>query len=94
MERYRDAFRELAAESLSIEAARASAESSAPPTPDALAAVAVSLINGCAVQMMIDPDGFDTESYLAAVESLIERVAPTPVAFAQPPARRASSRRA
>jgi AcrR family transcriptional regulator len=73
LERYRAAFRAIAEEVLPSE----------PPhgtdvTPDALAAIAVSLINGCAVQAMIDPDHFDTGAYLAAVQSLIERLAPTP----------------
>jgi hypothetical protein len=36
-----------------------------------LAAVAVSWINGCAVQAMIDPVHFDTDEYLMAVQGMI-----------------------
>ncbi|HEX5436634.1 MAG TPA: TetR/AcrR family transcriptional regulator [Gemmatimonadaceae bacterium] len=73
LERYRAAFRTLAEEMLPT----------APPngtdvTPDALAAVAVSLVSGYAVQAMIDPGHFDTGAYLAAAQSLIERLAPAP----------------
>ena len=71
LERYRAAFRSLAEEMLRGDQAPGSGV-----TPDALAAVAVSLINGWAVQMMIDPDRFDTDAYLAAVQSLIGRLAP------------------
>jgi AcrR family transcriptional regulator len=71
LERYRAAFRSLAEEMLGADAAQGSGL-----TPDALAAVAVSLINGWAVQMMIDPDRFDTEAYLAAVQGLVGRIAP------------------
>ncbi|HET7458750.1 MAG TPA: TetR family transcriptional regulator C-terminal domain-containing protein [Gemmatimonadaceae bacterium] len=70
--RYRAAFRSIAEELLS------SAPTDSVMTPDALAAVAVSLINGCAVQMMIDPGHFDTDAYLAAVQGLLTRLAPPP----------------
>jgi hypothetical protein len=40
-------------------------------TPEGLTAVAVSFINGCAVQAMIDPDHFDVEEYLAAVQGIL-----------------------
>jgi TetR/AcrR family transcriptional repressor of bet genes len=73
LERYRAAFRAMAEELLPTEASHGT-----DVTPDALAAVAVSLINGCAVQAMIDPHHFDTRAYLAAVQGLIERLAPTP----------------
>ena len=43
-------------------------------TPDGLAAVVVSWIHGCAVQGMIDPAHFDTDEYLGAVRSMIERL--------------------
>ena len=71
LERYRAAFRSLAGETLSSGVPQAAAV-----TPDALAAVAVSLINGCAVQMMIDPERFDTAAYLAAVRELVGRLVP------------------
>ena len=66
VERYRAAFEAVIAELLLTEPstfARASAAG--------LAAVAVSWINGCAVQAMIDPLHFDTAEYLAAVQGMI-----------------------
>jgi TetR/AcrR family transcriptional repressor of bet genes len=70
--RYRAAFRAIADELLP-----ANASHGTDVTPDALAAVAVSLVNGCAVQAMIDPHHFDTGAYLMAVQGLIERLVPT-----------------
>jgi AcrR family transcriptional regulator len=70
LERYRAAFRSLAEEMLRDDAAP-----SIGVTPEAIAAVAVSLINGWAVQRMIDPRRFDTDAYLAAVHRLIGRIA-------------------
>ncbi len=66
IDRYRAAFREISEEALRAEPARA-----VDVTPDGMAAIAVSLINGCAVQAMIDPHGFDIGQYLAAVHQLI-----------------------
>ena len=66
LERYRAAFEAIIEEMLLAEPAtfaRASATG--------LAAVAVSWINGCAVQAMIDPVHFDTDEYLAAVQGMI-----------------------
>lgn len=81
LERYRAAFRSVAAEVVAAGGPRPTAASSGAVTsdaltPDALAAVAVSLINGCAVQMMIDPERFDTAAYLAAVQGLVGTLAP------------------
>lgn len=73
LERYRAVFKAIAHEMLPPDSPNGTEM-----TADALAAVAVSLINGCAVQALIDPGRFDTEAYLAAVEVLIERLAPTP----------------
>lgn len=70
---YRAAFRELAAEVLRADPARFT-----DATPDGMAAVAVSLVHGCAVQAMIDPDHFAGGEYLPAVQELIDRlVAPS-----------------
>jgi AcrR family transcriptional regulator len=66
LERYRTAFRPLTAEVLAAEPDRFTGV-----TPEGLAAVAVSFINGCAVQTMIDPDHFDVEKYLAAVHGMV-----------------------
>jgi AcrR family transcriptional regulator len=73
LERYRGAFRVMAEEMLPADAPFGTGV-----TPDALAAIAVSLINGYSVQAMIDPDHFDTAAYLAAVQSLLEPLVPIP----------------
>jgi TetR/AcrR family transcriptional regulator, transcriptional repressor of bet genes len=65
LERYRAAFRVLAEEVLQAEASRFPGL-----TPEGLAAIVVSFINGCAVQAMIDPDRFDIEQYLATVQGI------------------------
>lgn len=68
LEGYRASFRSLTEEVLQAEPARF-----AGVTPEGLAAVAVSFINGCAVQAMIDPDHFDVGEYLAAVQGILGR---------------------
>jgi TetR/AcrR family transcriptional repressor of bet genes len=68
LERYRAGFRDLADEVLQAEAARFPGV-----TAEGLAAIAVSFINGWAVQTMIDPDRFDLEEYLAAVQGILGR---------------------
>jgi TetR/AcrR family transcriptional repressor of bet genes len=67
--RYRAALRTVAEELLRAEPARF-----AGVTPDGLAAVAVSVITGCAVQAAIDPDHFDREEYLSAAHGVIGRL--------------------
>jgi AcrR family transcriptional regulator len=71
--RYREAFRPMVREVLAAEPDRF-----AQVTDDALDAVAVSFIKGCAVQSMIDPDHFDIQDYLAATEALVRRTGATP----------------
>ena len=66
LDRYRAAFRTMTAEMVGAEAARSTGV-----TADGLAAVAVSFVNGCAVQAMIDPAHFDIGQYLAAVEGVL-----------------------
>lgn len=66
LDRYRAAFRTMTAEMVQTEPAR-----SGGVTAEGLAAVAVSWVNGCAVQAMIDPRHFDIEQYLAAVEGIL-----------------------
>jgi AcrR family transcriptional regulator len=61
---YRAAFRKIAEEALPTKPDRSG-------TPAGLAAVAVSLIIGYPVQAMIDPDQFDIEEYLAAVQAIL-----------------------
>jgi TetR/AcrR family transcriptional regulator, transcriptional repressor of bet genes len=66
MERYRSAFR------VNIEEVLAREPATFPGiTADGLAAVAVSWIQGCAVQAMIDPTHFDSDEYLAAVRGIL-----------------------
>jgi len=89
LERYRAAFRAMGEEMRPI-----ASTNGAGVTPDALAAIAVSLITGYAVQAMIDPDRFDTEAYAAATERLIEelvRVEPRTARDAADPADAASA---
>jgi TetR/AcrR family transcriptional repressor of bet genes len=66
LERYRSAFEANMAELLLAEPATFSGT-----TAEGLAAVAVSWIHGCAVQAMIDPQHFDADEYLAAVQGMI-----------------------
>ncbi|HYW13041.1 MAG TPA: TetR family transcriptional regulator [Longimicrobium sp.] len=67
MERYRMAFRAIMAELLVAEPAAFPGA-----TANGLAAVAVSWIQGCAVQAMIDPN-FDADEYLASVAGMVGR---------------------
>lgn len=69
LERYRAAFRGNMEELLFAEPA-----TFAGVTAEALAAVAVSWIQGCAVQAMTDPDHFDTDAYLAAVRGIVTQL--------------------
>jgi TetR/AcrR family transcriptional regulator, transcriptional repressor of bet genes len=71
LDRYRAAFRRLTEEML-----LANPDRLAGVTPAGLTAVAVSFINGCAVQALIDPDRFDVEEYLAAVQGILGSGAP------------------
>jgi AcrR family transcriptional regulator len=66
-ERYRVAFKPLVTAVISGDPARFQGV-----TAEGLAAVSVSLIQGCAVQAMIDPEHFDLGRFLTAAESLLE----------------------
>jgi TetR/AcrR family transcriptional regulator, transcriptional repressor of bet genes len=66
LERYRSTLRGIIEEALQSEPAALG-----DVTPDGLAAVVVSFINGCAVQAMIDPRHFDLDEYLAAVRGIL-----------------------
>jgi AcrR family transcriptional regulator len=68
--RYREAFHAMAQDVLAAEPERFRQV-----TADGLAAVAVSFIKGCAVQSMIDPEGFDIREYLIAAEGLLGELA-------------------
>jgi AcrR family transcriptional regulator len=67
LERYRDALRMVAEGVLGPGSGGHSRV-----TPDGFAAIAVSLISGCAMQAMIDPDAFDVTAYFGAVTSIVE----------------------
>ena len=82
LERYRAAFRRLTEELL-----QAKPDRLAGVTPAGLTGVAVSFVNGCAVQALIDPEGFDVEEYLAAVQGLLGSLPEQ-----RPPKRRTPSR--
>lgn len=70
LDRYRAAFRTIAEEVLRAEPGRLGKS-----TPAGVAAALVSLIIGYPVQVMIDPDQFDIEEYLAAVQGIIGQLA-------------------
>jgi AcrR family transcriptional regulator len=69
--RYRQAFRPMVEAVLAAEPERFRGVSA-----EALCAVAVSFIKGCAVQSMIDPAGFDIAQYLAAAEVVLSALEP------------------
>jgi len=71
--RYREAFRPIAREVL-----RADPERFSGVTPEGVSALAVSFIEGCALQSMIDPENFDIEEYLAATNGLLGQLAAQP----------------
>jgi AcrR family transcriptional regulator len=64
--RYREAFRPLAESVLLAHPDRFPGV-----TADGLAGLSVSLIKGCAVQSMIDPDHFDVDEYFTAAVGLL-----------------------
>jgi AcrR family transcriptional regulator len=66
LDRYRAAFRAIAEQVLRSEPGRFGQA-----TPAGLAAAAVSLIIGYPVQAMIDPDQFENQEYLAAVQRIL-----------------------
>lgn len=66
LDRYRDAFRPLAQAMIEAEPeryARAGAEG--------LAAVVAGFIEGCAIQVVMDPDNFDVARYMETVQTLV-----------------------
>ena len=65
LDRYRSAFQPIAAEMIGAQPERFGDVS-----PDALAAVAVSMIKGSAIQSLIEPS-LDLDQYLAAAERLL-----------------------
>lgn len=69
VEVYRAAFRKIAEETLPQPGSRAKAAAAG------LAAVTVSLIIGCPVQAMIDPEHFDLREYLTVVQGILTQSA-------------------
>jgi AcrR family transcriptional regulator len=67
LDRYRDAFRPMAASVIAADPARFGGV-----TTEGLAAVAVSFIKGCAVQSMIEPE-LAIDEFLGAAEALLAR---------------------
>jgi AcrR family transcriptional regulator len=65
---YRHEFRELAAEMLASRGHRFPGA-----TADGIAAAAVSFVHGCAIQAVIDPEGFDLSATIGVVEALADR---------------------
>jgi AcrR family transcriptional regulator len=65
LESYRAAFREIAEEALRRGGPRAKSP------PAGVAAVTVSLIIGCPVQAMIDPENFDLGEYFKVVQGIL-----------------------
>ncbi len=45
-------------------------------TPESLAAVATGFVEGCALQVVMDPDRFDVPAYLTTLRALVLREAP------------------
>ncbi len=70
LDRYREAFRDMAEEALRIEPERFGKG-----TPAGVAAAAVSLIIGYPVQAIIDPAQLDLTDYGASIEGVIGRLA-------------------
>lgn len=78
LDRYRAAFRIVAAEAVAEELSHSTESESGAPvaTSEGLAAVAVSFVHGCALQAVIDPKGFSVRQHFDAAAHLLERLAP------------------
>jgi TetR/AcrR family transcriptional regulator, transcriptional repressor of bet genes len=77
LERYREAFRAIMEDLLMADPLLLPGA-----TADGLAAVAVSWIQGCAVQALVAPGQFDTDDYLAALRGMIARPGGDPGPYA------------
>jgi AcrR family transcriptional regulator len=80
LEQYRDGFADFADAIVSGEVQpsrrRGQLVTGTPPvTVAGVAAVAVSLIHGCALQSVIDPKGFDVQQHFDAAAQMLERIA-------------------
>ncbi len=68
LDQFREVFRPLIEEVL-----REDPESLPGGTPEGLAAVAASIVEGCAVQAIIDAEHFDVERFMSSMEALMAR---------------------
>jgi len=66
LDRYRNVFRPLAEEILLEEPELAESA-----TAEGMACLAVGIVEGCAVQASMDPNNFDVERFMGAIESLV-----------------------
>lgn len=66
LEHYRALFREVTADLMARQP-----EAFCPMSPEGMAAVALSLVEGCAIQAVIDPARLDLDVYRANVEALL-----------------------
>jgi hypothetical protein len=66
LNRYRDAFRPLAQAVVEAEPERFGREGA-----EGLAGVAAGFIEGCALQVVMDPDRFDVDSYMRTISALV-----------------------
>jgi TetR/AcrR family transcriptional repressor of bet genes len=70
LDRYRDALRPWAADVVEAEPERYQGV-----TADGLAAVAAGVIEGCALQVVMDPERFDVDHYLRSLEAVVAQPA-------------------
>jgi TetR/AcrR family transcriptional regulator, transcriptional repressor of bet genes len=78
LEAYRAAFKDMAAEVVNAELAQSPGrprQANDPVTVDGVAAVAVSLVHGCALQGVIDPKGFEVHQHFNAAAQMLDRLA-------------------
>jgi TetR/AcrR family transcriptional repressor of bet genes len=78
LDAYRAAFKEIGAEVVNAELSvtrNRERQGNDPVTVDGVAAVAVSLVHGCALQGVIDPKGFDVHQHFAAAAQMLDRLA-------------------
>ena len=66
LDRYRDAFVPLTRDIVS-----ASPQFWGSVTPEALATVAASFVEGCALRVVLDPGAFDVDTYMATLATLV-----------------------
>jgi len=73
LENYRAAFRAVSVDVVD-EVRTARRQRTPPVTPDGLAAVAVSLVHGCALQALIEPKTFRVDRHFETAAKMLDRV--------------------